>query len=216
MDGEHTAETLDDRIRALPRLSRTFYERRALDLAPLLLGMVMAHDSPQGLAAGRIIETEAYEAPEDRACHAFGGRRTKRNEVMYGPPGHAYVYFTYGMHWMLNIVAGPSGTPHAVLIRSVEPICGIDLMTQRRGGVLPLAEGPARLCQALQISKADNGLDLVASRLFVAKPPESLDSRPEYLVTKRVGVGNSGEAKHYPWRFVVRGTAPARMKVEYD
>lgn len=236
-------------IRSLPRPARDFYSARALDLAPRLLGMLLVRESPEGLAAGRIIETEAYEGPEDRACHAFGGRRTRRNDVMYGPPGHAYVYFTYGMHWMLNVVAAPEGTPHAVLIRSIEPICGIPLMSERRCGMLPLAEGPARLCQAMGITGADNGADLAtdgspsgsdscnrssaggmssfrtssrqasargaASALFIARPPAGMDAQPEYLVTKRVGVGNSGEAKHYPWRFVIKDTAPAKMKVDY-
>ena len=150
-----------DQVLNLPRLDRQFYSARALDVAPRLLGMVLARVTSEGVTAGRIIETEAYEAPEDRACHAFGGRRTRRTEVMYGPPGHAYVYFTYGMHWMLNVVAAAEGTPHAVLIRSIEPICGLSLMAKRRRGMLPLAEGPARLCQALGITRADNGVDLV-------------------------------------------------------
>ncbi|MGI6632651.1 MAG: DNA-3-methyladenine glycosylase [Bacillota bacterium] len=231
-----------DQVLNLPRLDRQFYSARALDVAPRLLGMVLARVTSEGVTAGRIIETEAYEAPEDRACHAFGGRRTRRTEVMYGPPGHAYVYFTYGMHWMLNVVAAAEGTPHAVLIRSIEPICGLSLMAKRRRGMLPLAEGPARLCQALGITGADNGVDLVgmpgmakmariagmpgtagtpgiagmpSSTIFIARPPDTIDPSPEYLVTKRVGVGNSGGAKHYPWRFVVKGTAPAKMKVEY-
>jgi DNA-3-methyladenine glycosylase len=220
----------EDDILALPRLTAESCSVRALELAPRLLGMILARRTAEGLTAGRIIEAEAYEAPEDRACHAFGGRRTKRNEVMYGPPGRAYVYFTYGMHWMLNVVAAPEGIPHAVLIRAIEPVCGIPLMTKRRNGMLPLAEGPGRLCQALAITGADNGTVLTAEGrtpadvnkpgqdecdLFVARPPDGMDKRPEYLVTKRVGIGNSGEAKHYPWRFVMKGTPPARLKVDY-
>jgi DNA-3-methyladenine glycosylase len=216
----------------LPRLTSDFCSVRALDLAPRLLGMILARQTPEGLTAGRIIEVEAYEGPEDRACHAFGGRRTARNEVMYGPPGRAYVYFAYGMHWMLNVVAASEGIAHAVLIRSIEPFYGTELMARRRNGMMPLAEGPARLCQALAITGADNGVGLTEEfrgspgtglsgagrqerEIFIAKPPDGMDEQPPYLVTKRVGVGNSGEAKHWPWRFVVKGTLPAKMKVDY-
>jgi len=232
----------EDDILRLPRLTRDFCSVRALELAPRLLGTILVRRTPEGLTAGKIIEVEAYEGPEDRACHAFGGRRTRRNEVMYGPPGRAYVYFTYGMHWMRNVVAAPEGVPHAVLLRSLDPIAGIELMAKRRRGALPYAEGPGRLCQALSITGADNGTGLAEERrakgeramkdramsaagsqgapgagydMFIAKPPEGMDSPPPYIVTKRVGVGNSGEAKHYPWRFVVTGTGPSKMKVDY-
>lgn len=161
------------------------------------------HETPEGLSAGRMIEVEAYEGPLDRACHAFGGRRTRRTEVMFGPPGFAYVYLTYGMHWMFNMVAGAPETPHAVLVRSLEPLCGVDLMKARRGGMLPLAEGPARMTQAMGITGLDNGKDLVASDLYIASPPPGMDEAPEYAVTKRIGVENSGEARDYLWRFVI-------------
>ncbi|HHY76821.1 MAG TPA: DNA-3-methyladenine glycosylase [Firmicutes bacterium] len=256
----------------LSRITARFCSVRALELAPKLLGLLLVRLTPEGLTAGRIIEVEAYEGPEDRACHAYGWRRTKRNEVMYGPPGRAYVYFTYGMHWMLNVVAAPEGVPHAVLIRSLEPVAGFELMARRRRGALPYAEGPGRLCQAMGITGADNGTGLTeeyrakgcrierwhmegwpdggsmerwrieeptreADRrsrermvlpdagpddirrpgydMFIAYPPDGTGLNPPYIVTKRVGVGYSGEAKHYPWRFVVEGTEPSKMKVDY-
>lgn len=189
-------------VLGLRRPARDFYEHRALDLAPRLLGMILAHVTPEGLTAGRITETEAYEGPEDRACHAFGGRRTARTEVMFGPPGFAYVYFTYGMHWLFNVVASREGTPHAVLVRSLEPTTGLDLMERRRGGMLPLAEGPGRMAQAMAISRSDNGKDLTGGDLFIAFPPEGMAYPVDYRVTKRIGVENSGEARDYPWRFV--------------
>ena len=189
-------------IVSLRRPDRGFYSRRALDLAPMLLGMVLAHVTPAGLTAGRITEAEAYEGPEDRACHAFGGRRTARTEVMFGPPGFAYVYFTYGMHWIFNVVAGGIDIPHAVLVRSLEPIAGIEIMERRRNGALPLTRGPGRLTQAMGIGAIDNGKDLVAGDLFIAFPPQGMDDPVSYTITKRIGVDNRGEARDYPWRFV--------------
>jgi DNA-3-methyladenine glycosylase len=198
---------MDDRIDAakvasLPRPGHAFYMPRALEVAPKMLGLILVHETAEGIAAGRITETEAYEGPEDRACHAYGGRRTARTEIMFGEPGFAFVYFTYGMHWMFNAVAGPEGTPHAVLIRSIEPVTGIDLMTARRGGVMPLAEGPGRLTQAMGITGPDNGKDLTASNLYVALPPSGMDAPVAFRITKRIGVDNSGEARDYLWRFV--------------
>ncbi len=189
-------------IAELKRLPRDFYRRRALELAPMLLGMILVHDTPDGLTAGRITESEAYEGPEDRACHAFGGRRTTRTKVMFGPPGFAYVYFTYGMHWMVNVVAAGEGVPHAVLIRSVEPIGGAEIMEERRKGAVPLATGPGRLTQAMGITGADNGKDLCGSELFIGYPPPAMARKVDYAITKRIGVENSGDAKDYLWRFV--------------
>ncbi len=163
-----------DEVRALPRLPPDAYLDRALTVAPRLLGTLLVSDSPEpsesehALTAGIITETEAYEGPEDRACHAFGGRRTPRNEVMWGHPGRAYVYFTYGMHYMLNVVVAGEGTPHAVLIRSIHPVSGISLMQKRRGGKTPLGVGPGRLCQAMAIGRSHNGVDLSGDSLYIA------------------------------------------------
>jgi DNA-3-methyladenine glycosylase len=193
--------------RCLERLSKAFYSRRALSVAPDLLGKVLVHDSKEGLAAGIITETEAYEGPEDRACHAFGGRRTPRNEPLYGPPGIAYVYFTYGMHFLFNAVTAEEGTPHAVLVRSVLPVSGLELMSKRRNGREPLSSGPGRLCQAMGILRVENGADLQAGPLYIAYPPEALFAGlfAGYSIrtTPRLGVDYSGEAKDYPWRFLL-------------
>ncbi len=185
-------------------LPRSFYSKRALEVAPLLLGCILVCNSPEGVTAGIISETEAYEGPEDRACHAFNGRRTPRNEVMYGPPGYAYVYFTYGMHYMLNAVTAPEGTPHAVLIRSVIPVAGQAIMRARRLGREPLSQGPGRLTQAMGITGYHNGADLAGNSLFIAFPRGRLHEKPQYDVTSRIGVDYSGEAKDYPWRFILR------------
>ena len=208
---------MEDRLDAsslngLRRVPREFYCVRALDLAPRLLGLILVRETPDGVTAGRLTEVEAYEGPEDRASHAFGRRRTTRTEVMYGPPGHAYVYFTYGMHWLFNVVAAQEEIPHVVLVRSIEPLTGLALMVRRRGGALPLAEGPARLAQAMDITGRDNAKDLVSSDLYIAFPPQGLDSAVDYEVTCRIGVDGSGEARNYPWRFVEKGSAPARIR----
>jgi DNA-3-methyladenine glycosylase len=199
-------------LKRLARIPREFYGRRALELAPRLLGLLLVHETPEGVTAGRLTEVEAYEGPGDRACHAFGGRRTARTQVMFGPPGYAYVYFTYGMHWLFNVVAAQEEVPHAVLVRSIEPVTGLDLMTKRRSGVVPLAEGPARMTQAMDITGRDNGKDLVSSDLYIAFPSRGIDAPADYLVTGRVGVEYSGEARDYPWRFVAKGSRPAKAR----
>ncbi len=185
------------------RLPRSFYAKRALKVAPALLGCILVCRTPEGVTAGIISETEAYEGPHDRACHAYGGLRTPRTEVMYGPPGHAYIYFTYGMHHMLNAVTAPKGTPHGVLIRSVMPILGQSLMAERRKGRLPLSEGPGRLTQAMGITLEHYGADLTGDDLFITFPRGKRLPQP-YITTPRVGVDYAGEAKDYPWRFVLK------------
>ena len=193
--------------RRLQKLPEAFYARRALLAAPDLLGKVLVHDNEDGLTAGIITETEAYEGPDDQACHAFGGRRTARNEPLYGPPGRAYVYFTYGMHFLVNAVTAEEGTPHAVLIRSLMPVTGLGLMFRRRNGRTPLAKGPGRLCQAMGIGRGENTADLQTDPLFIAYPPENLSDKAlgDYTIqeTPRIGVNYSGEAKDYLWRFVM-------------
>lgn len=187
------------------RVPRSFYRRHGVLLAPQLLGLVLVHKTPEGITAGLIVEDEAYIGPEDRACHAFGGKMTRRNRAMYGPPGTAYVYFTYGMHYCFNIVAAEEGVPHAVLIRALEPIEGTELMKIRRQHRLPLATGPARVCQAMGIDLRHNGADLVEGDLYVALPPAKL-ARPFKVGTSaRIGVGYAGDARDYPWRFFIEG-----------
>jgi DNA-3-methyladenine glycosylase len=190
-------------------LARSFYVEPTLRVARALLGKILVHESPEGRAAGRIVEVEAYRGPRDRAAHSAGGRRTPRNEVMYGPPGHAYVYFIYGMHHCVNVVTQPPGVPEAVLIRALEPVDGIELMRTRRGladgAAWRLCRGPGALCQALGVARAQNGGDLVAGALRILDAPAV--PAAQVARTVRVGVAYAGADALRPWRFLVRGSA---------
>jgi DNA-3-methyladenine glycosylase len=190
-------------------LARSFYVEPTLRVARALLGKVLVHESPEGRAAGRIVEVEAYRGPRDRAAHSAGGRRTPRNEVMYGPPGHAYVYFIYGMHHCVNVVTQPPGVPEAVLIRALEPVDGIELMRARRGladgAAWRLCRGPGALCQALGVARAQNGGDLVAGALRILDAPAV--PAAQVARTVRVGVAYAGADALRAWRFLVRASA---------
>ena len=145
------------------KLPREFYARPVLTVARECIGKVLVHRTAEGIAAGRIIETEAYRGPLDLAAHSSRGL-TKRTAAMYGPPGHAYVYLLYGVSWALNLVTTADGEPHAVLIRAIEPLLGIDLMAQRRRkppDSRELTNGPGKLTNALAITGADYGRDLM-------------------------------------------------------
>ena len=147
------------RLEAL-RLGREFYERPVLRVARDCLGKILVHQSEDGLVAGRIVEAEAYRGPDDRASHSYGGQPTKRTAAMFGPAGHAYVFLIYGLHHHFNVVTGREGEPHAVLIRAVEPLHGVELMAHRRGMAATrkeLTNGPGKLCQALGINLGHYG-----------------------------------------------------------
>ncbi|MQY09821.1 DNA-3-methyladenine glycosylase [Actinomadura macrotermitis] len=184
-------------------LPRDFFDRPVDEVAPALLGRVLVHATPEGEAAVRLTEVEAYAGPLDPASHSYRGR-TPRNDVMWGPPGHAYVYFTYGMHFCVNLVCGPDGMSSAVLLRAGEIVAGQDLAQARRprSSVRDLARGPARLCQALAIVREHNGLDVCdpASTLRI------LDGVPADPATVRTGPRTGvSSAKDTPWRFWIDG-----------
>jgi DNA-3-methyladenine glycosylase len=190
------------------KLPRRFYTREdTLQVARDLLGKLLVVPAPDGSrVSGAIVETEAYMGPEDKGSHAFGNRRTKRTEPMFGEGGHAYIYFVYGMHYQFNVVANVKDVPHAVLIRAVEPVEGIEWMKVRRGmeyGV-NLTNGPGKLCQALGIDLGLNTMDLTGDRIWIEKrgitvAPESILSGP------RVGIDYAEEFVSKPWRFWVNG-----------
>lgn len=176
----------------------------AAEAAPLLLGKLLIHDSPEGRTAGMIVETEAYCGPEDDAAHSFRGRRTARTEAMFASPGHAYVFRLYGMHRCFNVVTSPAGRPHAVLIRALEPVEGLALMARRRGSDDPLllCSGPGRLCQAMGIGMEHYGQDLFSGSLRLA---EYRDFSPEEIaVSPRVNVDYAPEYRDRLWRFFLK------------
>jgi DNA-3-methyladenine glycosylase len=183
-------------------LPRAFYARPTLEVARDLLGCVLVRTLPDGQRlSGRIVETEAYIGEEDQACHARAGR-TPRTEIMYGPPGRAYIYFTYGMHWLLNAVTEPEGQPAAVLIRALEPLDGLEHIATRRPGRARLewTSGPARLTAALGIDGALHGTDLSAGPLCITAAPPVPD--PAVRTGPRVGINNVPEPwRSLPWRF---------------
>jgi DNA-3-methyladenine glycosylase len=184
-------------------LPREFYARSVLDVARDCVGKILVHEAPAGLVAARIVETEAYRGPEDLAAHSAGGRRTKRTEAMFGPPGHAYMFLLYGMHWAFNIVAGPEGHPHAVLVRAVEPVAGVEIMAARRSvaaGSVTLCNGPGKLCAALGLDASAYGLDLCASRLYLAAGERGRVGR-----SPRINIDYAGAWVKKPWRFYERG-----------
>lgn len=179
-------------------LSPKFYTKPTLELAQALLGKLLVHETDEGIISGYIVETEAYMGPLDQAAHSFGGRKTKRTEVMYREPGHIYTYQMH-THTLINVVAAEIDAPHAILIRALEPVEGQDLMIKNRNN-LPKKQwtnGPGKLTKALGISMEHYGSLWYEPPLYIAEGREvnSISSGP------RIGIDNSGEAVHYPYRF---------------
>ncbi|MCC6316133.1 MAG: DNA-3-methyladenine glycosylase [Gemmatimonadaceae bacterium] len=194
------------RARFGPPLPPAFYDRDAELVARDLLGMVLVHRTADGRCAGRIVETEAYLGPHDPACHAAAGR-TPRTEPLHGPPGTAYVYFIYGMHWCFNAVTREEGYGSAVLIRAIEPLIGLPLMRRRRGAVRErdLANGPGKLCRALDIDRRHNGARLDRGPLRIVAGTAVADR--DVIVTPRIGISKAAD---WPLRFVVAASQVSR------
>jgi DNA-3-methyladenine glycosylase len=189
------------------RLGRDFYARSVHDVARDLVGCLVRH----GETAGRIVETESYHMDEP-ACHAYVGL-TERTRTLFGPPGHAYVYFSYGIHSLLNAVAEPEGTGAAVLIRALEPVDGLDVMRRRRGveRATELCSGPAKLTQALEIGLSLNGSSLLDGPIEVLER----EAQPRIAIGERIGITKAADL---PWRFCDADSAhvsrpwPAQMR----
>ena len=181
---------------------RAFYNRPAVEVARALLGTVLVHGTSSGRIAGRIVETEAYLGLQDRAAHSWRGI-TPRTRVMFGEPGHAYVYLIYGMYECLNVVAEPEGSPGCVLIRALEPLEGLPRMRRRRPaarGIEDLANGPGKLTLALGISRRHNGSDLTSGSLTI-HPPQHQEEI-QIGVSPRIGIKHCAD---WPLRFFIEG-----------
>lgn len=184
------------------RLGRSFFSRPTLDVAPSLLNKVLVAPG----VAGRIVEVEAYRGGDDPGSHAHRGP-TPRTEVMFGPAGHLYVYFTYGMHWCANVVTDVEGTPGAVLLRAVTPLRGLPMMRQRRAAArrdVDLANGPAKLAQAFGLGGVHDGIDLVRAERGVSVRDDGTPPPDVPAVGARVGLSRGTDL---PWRFAVPGVA---------
>ena len=190
-------------------LPRTFYDRDTLEVARDLLGKYLVRRMDGAELVVRITETEAYIGAVDKACHAYGGRRTARTETLYAKPGTAYVYLIYGMYHCLNFVTEPEGTAAAVLLRGVEAVSGTDLMAYNRFGRgyeqltadqrKNFLNGPGKVCRALALTRTHNGLDLTAGRELFLCAGEAPTG--EIHVGKRIGIDYAEEAVDFPWRF---------------
>ena len=188
------------------RLTRSFYLQPTRRLAQSLLGCQLVRRIDGRRLSGLIVETEAYIGENDLACHAHVGR-TRRNAVMFGRPGCAYVYFTYGLHWMLNVVSEPIDFPAAVLIRALEPLDGIDWMMQHRGArpIVELCSGPAKLTQALRIDQAMNEVNLCSRSGDLWIEPGKLIPGRSIARGPRIGLGDTPEPwLSKPWRYWVK------------
>ncbi len=184
-------------------VDRVFFDRPVLSVAPELLGCVVEHATAEGVVAVRLTEVEAYDGANDPGSHAYRGR-TSRNEVMFGPPGHVYVYFSYGMHWCANLVCGEVGRAAAVLLRAGEVVAGADVARRRRRaarGEHELASGPARLASALGLTRAENGVDACDPASLLRVLPPGGTTAP-VRAGPRVGLTRAADR---PWRFWLEG-----------
>jgi DNA-3-methyladenine glycosylase len=188
------------------KLPREFYTRSdVLTVARELLGKLLVVPTAHGKrVSGIIVEAEAYRGPQDRAAHSYGGRRTKRTEPMYGIGGTAYVFFVYGMYYQFNVVTNAADTPHAVLIRALEPIEGIELMRKRRHGQPDhnLTNGPGKLCIALGVDRKLDGADLLGNKVWLEEATKI--PRAQIASGPRIGIDYAQEWKDKPWRFWIK------------
>lgn len=203
----------------MEKLGRDFFNRDTVVVARSLLGKRLVRVTGEGIMICRITETEAYIGRMDKACHAYGYRHTKRTETLFAPPGTVYIYFIYGMYYCLNFVTEPEGEPSAVLIRGAEPVEGEELIAWNRYGKglvdlsayqkKNLLNGPGKLCKALSLTTAQNGLLLTGEELFLLDPGEP---PVEAMEGTRIGVDYAEECAAFPWRFWIPGANIAKGK----
>ncbi|QAT63127.1 MULTISPECIES: DNA-3-methyladenine glycosylase [Tissierellales] len=195
------------------KLNDNFYLENTETVARKLLGKILVHNINGNILKGKIVETEAYMGVTDKGAHSYGGRRTKRVEIMYGPPGRAYIYFIYGMYYCLNAVTQKEGIPEAVLIRALEPLEGHDIMALNRFNkeykdltstqITNLTNGPGKLCMAMGIDKKLNGNMLSGDTFYIE---EGNNDKFDIIKTKRIGIDYAEEAKDFLLRFYIKGS----------
>lgn len=187
------------------KLPREFYLRSALEVARDLIGKRLVHVTPEGITKGIIVETEAYLGKIDPAAHSYKAPPTGRTAIQYGPGGYAYVYTIYGLHCCMNVVTNLPQVPEVVLIRALEPVSGVELMGSRRQttDLHALCSGPGKLTQALGITRADYGADLLGDTLYIE---DTGITPPEIDATPRINIDYAGDAAAYPWRFIWKGS----------
>jgi DNA-3-methyladenine glycosylase len=195
---------------SMKKLAHDFYRREnVLQIAEELLGKLLVTTKDGVTTSGRIVECEAYAGVTDKASHAYGGRRTNRNEVMYGEAGVAYVYFCYGIHHLFNVVTHSKGIPHAILVRSLEPLIGIKDMLLRTGKKQvdnTLTRGPGNLSKALGIDTRDSGTLLTEKKIFLADDDFAY-LKSQIVTSPRIGVAYAGEDASLPYRFYIKGNS---------
>ena len=200
-------------------LKREFYERDIFRVAKELLGKTLVHETSEGITSGKIVETEAYLGPEDKASHAYDNRRTKRTEIQFGPKGHAYVYLIYGMYYCFNVISGEiPEKPEAVFFRALEPLEDIEIMLKRRpaakGKITSLANGPSKLCMAMGITKKQNGADLTSPPFYIRNDGVFV-AQSDIVETPRIGIDYADEWKHKPWRFYLKNCEFVSKKTKF-
>lgn len=192
-------------------MSSDFFQLPTLVLAEKLLGMELVHETTNGRLAGKIVEVEAYKGPEDKAAHSYNNRYTKRTKVMYGQPGHVYLFRIYGMHLCFNIVTGPIDKPEAILIRALEPTVGVEQMIINRkltlhgkrhtSAIKSLTNGPGKLSQALDFTIDHYGISLTEGPIYIRE--HETPHHDTIKTTPRINIDYAEEAADYPWRFII-------------
>lgn len=196
------------------RLSQDFFIDDAIEVAKKLLGKILVHETPEGTTKCRIVETEAYMGVLDKGSHAYSGKVTPRTATLYEQGGVAYVYLIYGMYHCMNVVVNVKGLAQGVLIRALEPLEGIELMKKRRkmDKIKNLCNGPGKLCIAMDITKKENGVNLMSSSLFIEEDEEIAPF--EIVSAKRINIDYAEEAKDFLWRFYIKDTPYVSVKAK--
>lgn len=186
------------------KAERYFYQRNGIEVAQDLLGLVLVHESGEGITKGRIVEVEAYMGPLDAAAHSYKNVKSSRTQIQYLEGGYAYIYLIYGMHYCMNVVCNRVHIPESVLLRALEPLEGIELMRQRRNTdkLGNLCSGPGKLCQAMGIDKSNYGMDLCENKLYIERP--NIEENFDIIASKRINIEYAGEAKDYLWRYTIK------------